>query len=157
MSDESEPASPEPSIIDALHNLAAQLEQCDSRLARLERSEQPTASDDEGNGEGEGGKTTSGGKREGWCDEAWGEFAAWVEWLRSLELHTYIPDDWDQIPLIRSELRALRWAWRACEKSHSPSFDWTTFHDTLGRSLARIDDWKSQHARQIGLSGAVRS
>lgn len=152
MSDSNEPASVEPSVIDALHDLATQLEEVDSRLARLEHNEEPS-NNGEGNSEGESDTR----KREGWCDEAWDDFTAWVEWLRSLELHTYIPDDWDQIPLIRSELRALRWAWRACEKSAAPSFDWTTFHDTLGRALARITDWKTIHTRQIGLSGTARS
>lgn len=181
-----DPASPEPSLLDAVAELAAAMEQHETRLAAVERTPPPadtnhdedaehSGEDDEHSGDrrvrvrrrrplrrrrraaGHPSPGHNGSSPAVWCTEDWATFTSWVQWLRDHELHTHIPADWDEIPLVRSELRALRWAWLACERGRHPSFDWTTWHDALGRSLSRIEEWKTQHTQQLGLSGMPRS
>lgn len=170
---------PEPEILDAVADLAAAMEQYETRLSAVEGN-QPAPTDGgaaEASGQQDDEDTDrrvrvrrrgplrrrrraaghrspghTGTAPTGWCGEDWDSFAAWVAWLRAHELDTHIPANWAEIPMLVSELRALRWAWLACERSRRPSFDWTTWHDALGRSLNRIEEWKTQHTQQLGLA-----
>lgn len=162
---------------EVLADLAGTMEHHESRLSRLESphtttgSSTNTAEADESSGDGGdrrvrvrrrgplrrrrhvAGRTTNrNAPPAGWCAEEWSEFAAWVERLRSQELHDHIPADWEHIPLVVAELRALRWAWLSAERSTRPSFEWVYWHDALGRSLGRIEEWKATHQRHCGLS-----
>lgn len=83
------------------------------------------------------------------------QFAAWVEELRDQGLTERIPADWREIPLVVSELQALRSAWLSCRRSARHSFEWVYWHDALGRALGRIEDWRMQHQKRQGLSTRV--
>lgn len=168
-------------LTNAVQDLAGTMEHHETRLSRLERPQKPTEATGSTNG-GEAGEQSESRDRRvkvprrgplrrrrrvagqtadrstaatGCCSEAWESFAAWVEGLRGQELDDHIPADWDQIPLILSELRALRWAWLSCARSTQPSFEWVHWHDALGRSLGRIDEWKATHQRHRGLGGGL--
>lgn len=83
------------------------------------------------------------------------QFAAWVEELRGQGLTERIPADWREIPLVVSELQALRSAWLSCRRSSRHSFEWVYWDDALGRALGRIEDWWMQHQKRQGLSTRV--
>ncbi len=151
-------------LADAVNDLASTLEFHEQRLSTVESGSTTTSrndgqSDDGGNADRRvrtRGRRRPGRRRTRVAGHDRPSPAAtlddWVNWLRNQGLHDEIPADWRQIPLVVSELDALHTAWLACCRSRHASFEWVHWHDALGRTIARIEQWHSTHQRKQGLA-----